>query len=124
QHDTQKILRGVRIEQLELINVIQDGRMEIIVYADSNQKVSFIRSKRHKHLSPQQIINKLEMTPMYRTTFLMLFSSVLILGVLRFRNYYFENISLYLGYRKTINYKLHFLLQENIRKKYTYNTSN
>ncbi|HLR62771.1 MAG TPA: CDP-glycerol glycerophosphotransferase family protein [Lentibacillus sp.] len=122
RHDTQKIFRDVRFEPLELINVIQDGRMQIIVYADSNQKVSFIRSKRHKNLSPQQIINKLEMTPMYRTTFLMLFSSVLILGVLRFRNYYFENISLSLGYRKTNNYKVHFLLPENIRKKFSSNT--
>ncbi len=109
-------------EPMKVIEVVVKGNKQVIFYSDSKGKVCFVLSKKHKILTPEMIMDKVEKLPMVRSFSFMLFSLLFFFGVLRLREYSYENINLSLGYQKTNNYKVHFLFPKKVRKKFSLRT--
>lgn len=95
--------------------IVFDGNKQLIFYVDHRNRVSFVLSKKHPVLTPEKVADKIEKTPMFRNFIFMMFSSLFIFGVLRFRGYGFHQIRLSLGYKKDLNYKIKFLFPEKLR---------
>ncbi|PQD96187.1 CDP-glycerol--glycerophosphate glycerophosphotransferase [Pradoshia eiseniae] len=95
----------------------------IVLYVDTNQKLSYVRIKRPKYGDTQQIIEKAEKTPFVRSITFILFSTIFFLGVLRVRNYTYEDAHLSFGYDKSISKKIHFLFPKKIREKFALSTN-
>ncbi|MFC7392994.1 CDP-glycerol glycerophosphotransferase family protein [Scopulibacillus cellulosilyticus] len=117
------VVKTVKYKPMEIIEVVPSGNEQIIFYSDSNCNISFVKSKIHSVLTPDQIADKVEKHPMLRSFVFMLFSSLIIFGILRFREYNFININLSLGYKKTCNYKVNFLFPKKIRNKFSMKTN-
>ncbi|TQS71160.1 CDP-glycerol--glycerophosphate glycerophosphotransferase [Ornithinibacillus gellani] len=121
-HGMEKV-KAEDYNEMELIATEAFGNEQIIFYADANKNISFVRSKRHHFLSPMQIADKCEKHPMLRTFLLAMFSSLHVFGVLRFREYNFQDISVSVGYDKAKEYKVHFLFPKKIRSLLSYKTN-
>ncbi|RXZ02401.1 CDP-glycerol glycerophosphotransferase family protein [Fictibacillus sp. S7] len=109
-------------EPMEVIDVVPYGNDEIIFYCDARNNVSFVRSKPHPRLTHSQIADKVEKLPMFLTFAMMIFSSLVFFGVMRFRDYDFKDTQLSLGYKKTCNYRIRFIFPKSIRSKFAMRT--
>ncbi len=108
-------------EPLTILDIIKTADEKMVFYVDSNNKISFIRTKQ-KNISIEKIIDKVEKTPLFKNAIFPLFFYFIFFGVMRFRNYSFDEAQLSLGYDKTINYKLRFFFPAKLRKKFSMNT--
>lgn len=108
---------------MNIIEKVESDGFQFIFYIDSNHKLSFIKSRKHQTLDENDIVDKIEKTPLLKVSLFYWLQSIIIFGVLRFRTYSFESIEVSLGYDKAINAKVHFLFPQRIRKKFAMNTN-
>ncbi|SES88165.1 CDP-glycerol glycerophosphotransferase, TagB/SpsB family [Oceanobacillus limi] len=109
-------------EQMKIIDQVQLDNERIVFYIDSQKRVSFFRTKQSNY-SIDKVINKVEQTPIFRNMIILFFSAFYFIGIMRFRNYDFNEAKLTLGYDKSIDYKINFLFPVTIRSKFRMNTN-
>lgn len=120
KHTSKKIILD-EVDAMTVLDIIELNDEKIIFYTDSHKKISFIRTKQ-KNLSIENIIDKVEKTPMFKNTVFPFLFYFVLFGVMRFRNYTFHESQLSLGYDKSINYKIRFLFPLFIREKFSMKT--
>jgi CDP-glycerol glycerophosphotransferase (TagB/SpsB family) len=109
-------------EKMSIIDIVKQEDYQLIFYVDTNNRLSFVKAKYHKVLDPEDMIDKIEKTPFNSLTLFRFLNALLFIGVLRFRAYSFDEISISFGYDKSINVKAHFLFSKKIREKFAMNT--
>ena len=103
-----------------LETIVLNGE-KIIFYLDNKCRVSFIKTKQ-KNLPVMTILDKIEKKPFFKNNVFILFQFFFLIGVMRFRNYNFLDISFVLGYEKSLHYPVHFLFSKKMREKYSLKT--
>ena len=95
----------------------------IALYVDTYNRLSFVRIRKSHNRDIDKIVEKVEKTPFSRSLAFSFFSVFFFVGVLRLRNYSYNDAYISLGYDKSINKKIHFIFPKSIRKKIALNTN-
>ncbi len=96
---------------------------KIVLFVDTNHRLSYVRIKKPTDRDITSIIDKIEKTPFVRSMAYLFFSMIFFLGVLRVRNYSYQDAYLSFGYDKSINKKIHFLFPKQIRERFALRTN-
>ncbi|MEY8738440.1 CDP-glycerol glycerophosphotransferase family protein [Bacillales bacterium AN1005] len=119
--DTGKSIAYSEIEPLTILETIVFQGEKIVFYLDNKGRVSFVKTKQ-KNLPIMTILDKIEKAPFYKNYVFTLFQFFILIGVMRFRNYNFLDVSLALGYDKVLHYPVRFFFPQKIREKYSLKT--
>lgn len=114
-------------ENIEILEVYDNSKRAkdtiLAIYIDPRNRLSFIITKRHFKLRLEQVIEKAESNPAHRLRTFATFNHYYITGIIRFRYANMENVSLALGYDKSLSYQHKYIFSEKIRKRFSESTN-
>ncbi|MCD8884409.1 CDP-glycerol glycerophosphotransferase family protein [Mammaliicoccus sciuri] len=114
-------------ENIEIIEIFDNSKRAkdtiLVVYLDPRNRLSFIITKRHFKLRLEEVIEKAESNPAHKLKTFSFLKNYYITGIIRFRYANMDNVSIALGYDKSLSYEHKYIFSEKIRKKFSESTN-
>lgn len=126
--DSETVFFEKRNSKIEILEVHDNSDKHkdtvLVIYLDPIGRLCFIIIKRHHPtLTMEEVIEKAESYPPQRLTFLCLFKSLYVFGVVRFRYDNFKSMQIAFGYDKSLTYNFKHIFPHKIRKRFGESTN-